>query len=148
MNSIEFEADVKNHSIKIPEEYSNLESKHLKVIIFEIDFKADKLLKGFYNPRVEAIDREFGREVVKDLFRFLDWMVQLSLELEERLAEVEVLFVSSKEEVLKLVDLLTDMELAICGKNNCARHHLWRSLKLYFQLGHQYSRLNQHTRRK
>jgi len=45
---------------------------------------------------------------VKDLFRFLDWMVQLSLELEERLAEVEVLFASSKEEVLKLLDLLTD----------------------------------------
>ena len=51
MNSIEFEADVKNHSIKIPEEYSNLESKRLKVIIFEIDSKADKLPKGFYNPR-------------------------------------------------------------------------------------------------
>lgn len=51
MNAIEFEADVKNYSIRIPEKYRNLESKHLKVIIVEINSGESKLPKGYYEPR-------------------------------------------------------------------------------------------------
>ena len=50
MYAIEFEADVKNHTIKIPKEYRELESKHIKIFIIEIQNQTTTLPKGFLEP--------------------------------------------------------------------------------------------------
>ena len=48
---IEFVTDIKDSSIKIPEEYKNFNEKHVKVIVSDLEEKTDiKLPKGFYKP--------------------------------------------------------------------------------------------------
>jgi hypothetical protein len=50
MYAIEFEADVYNNSIQIPEEYRELDLKHIKVFIVDIKHTKKTLPAGFYNP--------------------------------------------------------------------------------------------------
>ena len=50
MYAIEFEADVKNYSIKIPKEYEELESKHIKIFVVEVQNQTTTLPKGFLEP--------------------------------------------------------------------------------------------------
>ncbi|MCX7068218.1 MAG: hypothetical protein NTW85_11065 [Methylococcales bacterium] len=50
MYAIEFEADVHNHSIQIPDEYHELESKHIKVFIVDVSIPKKQLPDGFLNP--------------------------------------------------------------------------------------------------
>jgi hypothetical protein len=56
MYAIEFEADVHNHSIKIPDEYHELESKHIKVFIVDVSIPKKQLPDGFLNPVLVDID--------------------------------------------------------------------------------------------
>jgi hypothetical protein len=50
MYAIEFEADVHNHTIQIPDEYKELESKHIKVFIVDVSIPKKQLPDGFLNP--------------------------------------------------------------------------------------------------
>jgi hypothetical protein len=50
MYTIEFEADVYNNSIQIPEEYKELNLKHIKVFIIDVKPTQKTLPAGFYNP--------------------------------------------------------------------------------------------------
>jgi len=50
MYAIEFEADVHNHSIQIPDEYHELETKHIKVFIVDVSIPKKQLPDGFLNP--------------------------------------------------------------------------------------------------
>jgi hypothetical protein len=50
MYAIEFEADVHNQTIQIPDEYKELESKHIKVFIVDVSIPKKQLPDGFYNP--------------------------------------------------------------------------------------------------
>lgn len=51
MYAIEFETDVYNNTIQIPEKYKKeLESKHVKVFIIEISTTKKELPYDFYNP--------------------------------------------------------------------------------------------------
>lgn len=50
MYAIEFEADVHNHSIQIPDEYHELESRHIKVFIVDVSIPKKQLPDGFLNP--------------------------------------------------------------------------------------------------
>lgn len=50
MYPIEFEADVYNHTIQIPEEYKELDLKHIKVLIVDVKPTKKTLPAGFYNP--------------------------------------------------------------------------------------------------
>lgn len=50
MYAIEFEADVHNLTIQIPDEYKELESKHIKVFIVDVSIPKKQLPDGFYNP--------------------------------------------------------------------------------------------------
>ena len=50
MYAIEFEADVHNHSIQIPDEYHELELKHIKVFIVDVSITKKQLPDGFLNP--------------------------------------------------------------------------------------------------
>lgn len=50
MYAIEFETDVHNNTIKIPIEYKELEAKHIKVFIVEVEATAKLLPAGFLKP--------------------------------------------------------------------------------------------------
>ena len=50
MYAIEFEADVNNHSIQIPDEYKELDLKHVKVFVVDIKTVKKELPAGFLNP--------------------------------------------------------------------------------------------------
>lgn len=50
MYAIEFEADVKNYTIQVPKEYQELESKHIKIFVVEIQNQTKTLPKGFLEP--------------------------------------------------------------------------------------------------
>ena len=50
MYVIEFEADVHNNIIQIPNEYKELESKHIKVFVVEVTNRQKNLPNGFINP--------------------------------------------------------------------------------------------------
>jgi hypothetical protein len=52
MYAIEFEADVHNQTIQIPDEYKELESKHIKVFIVDVSIPKKQLPDGFYNPMI------------------------------------------------------------------------------------------------
>ena len=56
MYAIEFEADVHNHSIQIPEEYKELEEKHIKVFIVDVNIPKRTLPHGFFNSVPVKID--------------------------------------------------------------------------------------------
>ena len=67
MYAIEFEADVHNHSIQIPEEYKELEAKHVKVFVVDVKTKQKTLPDGFLNPTIEIDYSQIGsREELYD----------------------------------------------------------------------------------
>jgi len=71
MQTIEFEAEVHNHSIKLPKKYSNLESKHVRVIAMEISGKKGKLPIGFYEPvQIKSYSLIASREEIHERKRF------------------------------------------------------------------------------
>jgi hypothetical protein len=49
MYAIEFETDVYNNTIQIPEEYKELELRHVKVFIVDVKPLKKTLPDGFYN---------------------------------------------------------------------------------------------------
>jgi hypothetical protein len=49
MYAIEFEADVYNHTIQIPEEYKELDLRHVKVFVVDVKTTKKTLPEGFYN---------------------------------------------------------------------------------------------------
>ena len=62
MYAIEFEADVHNQTIQIPDEYKELESKHIKVFIVDVSIPKKQLPDGFYNPVKVTVDySEIGK---------------------------------------------------------------------------------------
>jgi len=50
MYALQFEADVENYTIKIPKKFADLESKHLKIFVVEIEHNSKKLPEGFFEP--------------------------------------------------------------------------------------------------
>ncbi len=53
MQPIEFETEIRDNFIKLPDHLKNLNHKHVKVVIFEDtpgDAPKQILPKGFYNP--------------------------------------------------------------------------------------------------
>ncbi len=67
MYAIEFEADVHNHSIQIPEEYKELETKHVKVFVVDVKTKQKTLPDGFLNPVITIDYSKIGtREELYD----------------------------------------------------------------------------------
>ena len=62
MYAIEFEADVQNGMIKIPNEYKNLDSKHLKIIA---------LLDDTLNIKPAEENTEFTDEYINEHWREL-----------------------------------------------------------------------------
>jgi hypothetical protein len=49
MYAIEFEADVYNNTIQIPEEYKELDLRHVKVFVVDVKPTKKTLPDGFYN---------------------------------------------------------------------------------------------------
>lgn len=50
MYAIEFETDVNNYTIKVPKEYKELESKHVKIFVVEVQNNTQNLPNGFLSP--------------------------------------------------------------------------------------------------
>ena len=56
MHAVEFEADIKDSVIELPKEHSDLESKHVRVIVLVDDVKKDEEL-DFSKFRINSFEQ-------------------------------------------------------------------------------------------
>jgi hypothetical protein len=60
MYAIEFETDVYNNTIQIPEEYKELDLRHVKVFVVDVKTTKKTLPDGFYNPKLTLDYSQIG----------------------------------------------------------------------------------------